>query len=41
MAMPPIAAAFATKKEADVAQKKYGDGTVVLGLENALQSLSK
>ncbi|MBI3017167.1 MAG: nitrous oxide reductase accessory protein NosL [Deltaproteobacteria bacterium] len=41
MAMPPIAAAFATKKEADTAQKKYGDGTVVLGFENALQSLGK
>ncbi len=41
MAMPPIAAAFATKKEAETAQKKYGDGTIVLGLEEALKSLGK
>ena len=41
LAMPPIVAAFATKKEAESAQKKYGDGHIVLGLENALQSIGK
>ncbi len=41
MVMPPIAAAFTTQKEAQAAQKKYGDGTIILGLENALKSIEK
>lgn len=37
MAMAPYAAAFATQEEALAAQKKYGDGKVVQGLEAALK----
>ncbi len=39
MTMPPLIAAFSTKKEAEDAQKKYGDGIVVSGIENVLKSL--
>lgn len=35
--MAPYAAAFSTKEEADVAQKKYGDGVVVKGADNAFK----
>lgn len=37
MAMAPYLGAFSTKKEAEAAQKKYGDGHVVEGVENALK----
>ena len=36
-AMPPYLAAFATKEEAEVAQKRFGDGIVVQGFDNALK----
>jgi hypothetical protein len=32
--MPPLLGAFKTKKDADAAHKKYGDGQVVKGIEN-------
>ena len=35
--MSPYAAAFSTKEEADAAQKKYGDGVVVKGADNAFK----
>lgn len=35
--MAPYAAAFATEEEADAAQKKYGDGVVVKGADNAFK----
>ena len=38
LAMAPYLAAFATKTKAEAAQKKYGDGQVVEGLENALKA---
>lgn len=37
MVMGPYFAAFSTKAEAEAAQKKYGDGTVVLGIKNAIK----
>lgn len=37
MAMVPYFGAFDKKEEADSAQKKYGDGIVVQGIENALE----
>ncbi|MGK5086970.1 nitrous oxide reductase accessory protein NosL [Bdellovibrionota bacterium FG-2] len=37
MAMPPLIAGFQTKKEAEAARTKYGDGVVVEGFENALK----
>ena len=36
-AMPPYFGAFATKAEADVAQKKYGDGEIVQGFDNVVK----
>lgn len=39
MAMPPYFAAFATKKEAEAAQKKYGDGALAQGFEEALKTV--
>ena len=35
--MAPYAAAFSSKEEAEAAKKKYGDGTVVLGSDNAFK----
>lgn len=35
--MAPYAAAFSTKEEADAAQKKYGDGVVLKGADNAFK----
>ena len=37
MAMPPFAAGFRTRREAEAAREKYGDGAVVEGLENAFK----
>ncbi len=37
LAMSPYWGAFSTKAEAQAAQKKYGDGEVVLGFEEALK----
>ena len=37
MVMSPYFGAYASKAEADNAQKKYGDGTVVEGIKNALK----
>lgn len=39
MVMPPYVAAFSTKKEATVAQKKYGDGMIVKGFDNVLKEV--
>lgn len=38
LAMAPHLACFVSKNEAEVAQKKYGDGTVIEGFENALNA---
>ena len=35
--MAPYAGAFGSKEEADAAQKKYGDGVVVKGADNAFK----
>jgi len=35
--MGPYFGAFATQTEADTAQKKYGDGVVVVGIQNAIK----
>jgi len=40
MVMPPHVVALSTKKEADAVLKKYPDGTIVQGFENALKILS-
>jgi hypothetical protein len=37
MVMPPYVGVFATRPEADAAQKKLGDGSIVQGLENVLK----
>lgn len=37
MAMAPYVAGFKTRKEAETAKAKYGDGLVVEGLENVLK----
>ena len=37
LTMPPYVVGFGTKKEAEAAQAKYGDGTVVEGIEGALK----
>lgn len=37
MAMPPYLGAYETKKDADAARAKYGEGSVVQGVENALK----
>jgi len=37
MAMSPYVAGFKTKKEAEAAKAKYGDGVVVQGTENAFK----
>ncbi len=38
MALAPYFGAFDRREEADSAQKKYGDGIVVQGFENALEN---
>ena len=39
MVMPPYIVALSTKKEAAAILKKYDDGTIVQGFENALKVL--